>query len=233
MTVQSPNFLASGGLPPSTAVVVTRIRRSARRSPRFCRTNRSGPYSINYTLSVQRSFGNDYTVEARYLGTKGVHFSFRIRSTVFRLVTRLPLCRHSSQSERCDARGLTDLLSATSSARKMQRQEVSGPTATPGLALRTRLRHTCRKVIPNTTAWLTGCQSAIANNFSYNAAFTWSHALDDSTATVFSTCAYSETRLRTSAFSATTGRPRRWIAACGSHCSQLTTSRCLRITAGL
>ena len=31
------------------------------------------PYSINYTLGVQRSFGNNYTVEARYLGTKGVH----------------------------------------------------------------------------------------------------------------------------------------------------------------
>src|SRR5207302_5347843 len=31
------------------------------------------PYSIQWTLGVQQQVHNDYTVEVRYLGTRGVH----------------------------------------------------------------------------------------------------------------------------------------------------------------
>jgi len=71
---QTLNFLAQGGLKPSNAIVISSDPTVARAAvSAFMPNEQIRPYSINYTLGVQRSFGSDYTVEARYLGTKGVH----------------------------------------------------------------------------------------------------------------------------------------------------------------
>ena len=65
LTVQSPNFLANGGLPPSNAIVLTSDPTAARAAvSAFMPNEQIRPYSINYTLSVQRSLGNDYTVRS-------------------------------------------------------------------------------------------------------------------------------------------------------------------------
>jgi hypothetical protein len=37
------------------------------------------PYSINWNLGVQHSFGQDFTAEVRYVGTRGVHLDVQNR----------------------------------------------------------------------------------------------------------------------------------------------------------
>ena len=37
------------------------------------------PYSIQWTLGVQHTFASDYTFEARYLGTRGIHLPQQIQ----------------------------------------------------------------------------------------------------------------------------------------------------------
>ncbi len=38
-------------------------------------TNQRLPYSIQYNLGIQHVFAKNYTFEARYLGSKGVHLT--------------------------------------------------------------------------------------------------------------------------------------------------------------
>lgn len=69
------NFLANGGITPNYggALNSTFTVAQARALTASLITNAILPYSINYNFSVQHVFAQNYTVEARYLGNKGVH----------------------------------------------------------------------------------------------------------------------------------------------------------------
>ena len=67
----APGFLAGGGLSGTSNALST---------PAVARAATSGytpdqmrPYALTYTVSVQRLLGRDYTLEARYIGSRGVH----------------------------------------------------------------------------------------------------------------------------------------------------------------
>jgi outer membrane receptor protein involved in Fe transport len=70
---QGPGFLAHGGFSPSTVV-------TGQLTPAQARANTSGyilnaelPYAIQWNAGIQHVFKQDYTLEVRYLGTRGVH----------------------------------------------------------------------------------------------------------------------------------------------------------------
>jgi hypothetical protein len=80
-TAGRANFLAQGGIPPTPVGGLT--------DPAVARANTSSfipdqevPYSLSYSLSVQRQFAKDYAVEFRYLGTRGVHLLTQNRLNV-------------------------------------------------------------------------------------------------------------------------------------------------------
>jgi len=69
LTKQTPGFLAGGGLPGggtgSRFLQATARRQYVELDP----TAGQWPYSINWNLGVQHSFGKDFTAEIRYVGT--------------------------------------------------------------------------------------------------------------------------------------------------------------------
>jgi hypothetical protein len=71
-TANKPNFLASGGLAGggSGVKVLTRAQAIAATSD-WVPPNVKYPYSENWNLGVQHSFGRNYTAEANYVGTRG------------------------------------------------------------------------------------------------------------------------------------------------------------------
>jgi hypothetical protein len=73
----TPGFLAGGGLPPGTGGV--RVFPDAATAQAHTTTyyppNVKDPKSMDWTLGVQHTFLNDYTVEARYIGTRGTHLN--------------------------------------------------------------------------------------------------------------------------------------------------------------
>lgn len=75
LTANIPNFLANGGLPPGTGGVTTYPTPAAARAATttYYPPDVKDPKSIDWTLGVQHSFWNDYTVEVRYIGTRGIH----------------------------------------------------------------------------------------------------------------------------------------------------------------
>ena len=76
----SPNFLANGGLPNSLVAIPDQP--SARAATAAYLPNQVLPYSINYNLTVQRVFNKNYTAELQYLGTRGVHLPTQNQTNV-------------------------------------------------------------------------------------------------------------------------------------------------------
>lgn len=89
----SGSFLASGGIPPSPGGIATYPNIAAQRfaTSNHIVVNQLDPKSLQWTLGVQHTFFKDYTVEVRYVGTRGIHLNTqerinrqpRINSTVF------------------------------------------------------------------------------------------------------------------------------------------------------
>jgi len=92
----TPNFLKNGGLPPgkggvtnynssnpNCASFITNPTNEAATDVACARAftttavtvNQLDPKSIDWTLGVQHTFWKDYTVEARYVGTRGIHLN--------------------------------------------------------------------------------------------------------------------------------------------------------------
>jgi Carboxypeptidase regulatory-like domain len=188
LNVQIPGFLAGGGLPPSNNVVLTADPVAARAAvSAFMPNEQIRPYSINYTLSVQRSFGNNYTVEARYVGTKGVHLFVQDqinRVTVVSQTFSIPTYLSTPSAATLAGLPLTlgDMRSALNAFTGGFGSNSHGRYGFPS---------TITGVMPEGNSKYNGLALQLVKrytrNFSYTAAFTWSHAMDDSTATVFST----------------------------------------------
>jgi hypothetical protein len=79
----SPNFLKDGGLPPGTGSGVTVLTAAqARPLTSAFLPDQVLPYAETYTLTVQHSFGGDYTAEVGYTGTRGIHLPTQIQLNV-------------------------------------------------------------------------------------------------------------------------------------------------------
>jgi hypothetical protein len=75
LTANTPNFLANGGLPPGSGATVTypTALAAANATSTYYPPNVKDPKSLDWTLGVQHTFWNDYTLEVRYIGTRGIH----------------------------------------------------------------------------------------------------------------------------------------------------------------
>jgi hypothetical protein len=193
LNVQTPGFLAGGGLKPSNAIVITNNPADARAAvSAFMPNEQIRPYSINYTLGVQRSFGSDYVVEARYLGTKGVHLFVQDQlNRITNVTSSFNLPTFFSTPSAADLAGLNLTLGGI----KSNLSALTGAPVTSSNLSNSYFQYgfgsTITAYIPEGNSKYNGLALHVtkrySHNYSYTAAFTWSHALDDSTATVFST----------------------------------------------
>jgi len=71
-------FLAGGGLP-SVAPPFSDQEGAAQATASYVPVDQKTPKSIDWTLGVQHEFAKDYTVEIRYVGTRGIHLPSQIR----------------------------------------------------------------------------------------------------------------------------------------------------------
>jgi Carboxypeptidase regulatory-like domain len=174
-----PNFLANGGIAPSTKTGAL-TQAEARAATAAYVPDQKLPYSIQWNFGIERQFANNYTFEARYLGTRGVHLDVQQRMNISSPVTA--------------ANALPTFFSAPTAG------QLSGLTRTLGDI-------PTDNVLPQfAAAGLTNgiVENAPIGNSSYNGlavelrrrfsrglqligAYTWSHNIDDSTADFFTT----------------------------------------------
>ncbi len=186
------NFLANGGLTAAPPTVQTAASARAGLSSYIWDQNR--PYALNGSFGVQRLLGKDYTLEARYVYTKGVHLYVQDRLNVVPEVT--------------PNNYIPTFTTMPSAAQFASLTKTLGTSSTPGTVEGT-LPYGATPQIPYNNLAIYGFQQNLvgfnpvgdsryhglalqvtkrfSKNFQYLLAYTWSHTEDDSTATLFST----------------------------------------------
>ena len=178
------NFLASGGLPASGP--------SSGLSPADARSLTAGyippvhrPKSYQWNFGIQHEFGSNYLFETRYVGTRGTDLDVQAQLNRWPVVTpanALPV--FWSMPSQAVLNSLPNTLAALTTAYK------NGGNTIP-----TYLNAGFDSIITAYMPWGNSVYHGWANQLSrrfnnglqFIGSYTWSHAIDDSTADVFST----------------------------------------------
>jgi hypothetical protein len=179
----TPNFLANGGLPDTPVAITDPV--VARQNTGAFIPDQEVPYSLTWTGSFQRQLGTDWSLELRYVGTRGIH-----------LLSQNRLNRQAKVAPEDGRRGLPTFLSAPSQA------------TLDSLALDLDQINARSSFVPqfeaagfdgaNVVAFLSngnstyhGASAQVTKRFSrgfqMTSSYTFSHLIDDTTAEVFST----------------------------------------------
>ncbi len=181
LTPDSSNFLAKGGIP-NTPPAANATAAQTRAATSAWIANQKIPYAISYSLSYQRQFQTNWSLELRYLGTRGVHLSTQSRLNIQPRITDtsfLPTYFARPTQAQLDALTLTrNDLNARSQF--VPAYQTAGFTGNNIIAF-----------LPNGNSSYNAFSSQLTRRFNRgflaNVAYTWSHLIDDSTAEVFST----------------------------------------------
>ena len=180
-----PNFLAMGGLPAGTGTLASfggDISAQQAATTGFV-PNQKLPYAETWSLGVEHVFHRDYTLEVRYVGTRGIHLSTQVR------LNRL---------SKVDAtHNLPTYLSAPSDAELASLQNTlttitNRPSILPAYtAPGANFVSSITSFQPNSESNYNGLAVNLTRRFQrglqMNLAYTWSKTMDDATADVFST----------------------------------------------
>lgn len=175
-------FLANGGLPAGGSGLATfPDALTARASTSAFIPNQKLPYSETWNFGIQHVFAKKYIFETRYVGTRGIHLTVQTHINQFAVTNpsnALPTYFSSPAQSTLDAlTSSADNLFAISNI--LPDWENAGFT-NPITAFQ-----------PYGKSIYHGLQTQLTRNFTnglqFQAAWTWSHLLDNSTADVFST----------------------------------------------
>jgi hypothetical protein len=177
----TPGFLAGGGIRPDEAPSGLTAAGARAATSSWLGDQKQG-YSINWNFGVQRVFGKDYAVEARYLGNRGVHLLFQTQLNRIAIVTpdhQLPTFLQAPSQSALDALPLT---LAGLTAERDARGNIFQPFGFNSVI-------TAYLPIGNSSyhGLAIDFNKRFSSNLLFKAGYTWSHAIDDSTAEVFST----------------------------------------------
>jgi hypothetical protein len=179
----APNYLANGGIrnvlaPTGNSVAAARAATSA------WIDDQDVPYSLTYTGSIQRQFGKDYSIEVRYLGTRGVHLLTQNRinrqSKVGNGLSGLPTFLNAPSQAQLNALTLDiDQIQARSN---FEPRFAAAGFTNPGSVV---------GFLSNGNSTYHGASAQLVRRFSegaqLTAAYTYSHLIDDTTAEVNTT----------------------------------------------
>lgn len=181
------NFLANGGLKAALTGAAPSVA-DLRNNVASYTFDQTRPYALTGSLGVQRLLGKDYTLEARYVYTKGVHLWNQTRLNVISRVTPshyIPtyFSMPSASTLASDALTLGAL------------KAILAPGTTAAIPYNDMAAYGLPNNIVGYHPWGNSRYDGLAvqmnkrysANFSYILAYTWSHDFDDSTATNFST----------------------------------------------
>lgn len=173
------NFLTNGGIVPNTSTGPL-SQADARAATAAFIPDQKLPYSIQWNFGIQHQFLNDYTFEARYLGTRGVHLDVQQRINEGSLVSAAnSLPTFFSQPTTAQLAGLTRTLGDFPSDPQLPAFAAAGF----GAAI--------VENAPIGNSIYHGLALQLNRRFSHGlqliGAYTWSHNIDDSTADFFTT----------------------------------------------
>ncbi len=180
------NFLASGGLPPNgpSANFTTAQARSltAGYVPNVQR-----PESYQWNFGIQHEFGSNYVFETRYLGTRGTYLPVQIqldRQPVVNASNALPV--YWSMPSAATLNSLPNTLAGLNAILSAGGNVIPGYRNAGFQSIITSYQPWGNSIYHG---WANELSRRYSNGLQFIGSYTWSHAIDDSTAEVFSTYA--------------------------------------------
>ena len=179
----APGYLASGGIP-NVLAPSGNDPAAARAATSAYIADQEVPYSLTWTGSYQRQIGQNWSVEARYIGTRGIHLLTQNRinrqAKVSPQLGGLPTFMSRPSQAQLDALTLNlDTINARSNF--VPSYFNAGFTNNGSIV----------GFLSNGNSTYNGASAQLtrrfAQGFQLTAAYTWSHLIDDTTAEVFST----------------------------------------------
>jgi len=187
LSSNAPNFLANGALAGISPGLPTDAL-GARAIIGSYTFGGKRPYGLTWTGGVQRLLGRDYTFEARYTGTKGVHMWNQSRLNI------LPLVSPSNYIPTFfSLPSAGTLASLTKTFQDVSSYVVPGGTGDrpfdqlASLGFQNNLVAYAPQSYSSYHGLALQLTKRYSHGLSYTVAYTWSHLLDDATATNFST----------------------------------------------
>jgi hypothetical protein len=179
----TPGFLAGGGLPDTPVSITDPV--DARLNTGAWIPDQEVPYSLTWTGSYQRQFGSDWSLELRYVGTRGIHLLSQNRINRQAKVSPedgrpgLPTFFSAPTQAQLDALSLTlDQINARSSfVPRFANAGFNGASVVAFLSDGNSTYH-------GGSAQVT---KRFSRGFQMTSSYTFSHLIDDTTAEVFST----------------------------------------------
>jgi carboxypeptidase family protein len=180
-TVFTGPFLAKGGLAPGKVSSGANLSQTdARSATSSFIPDQVLPYSIQWTLGVQQQWHRDYIVEVRYLGTRGVHLL--VQNQMFRFAPAQPNRTLPTYLSQPTQAALDASTLSLANLQAISRNPILGPQGFDSTI-------TWWPPIGNSSyhGLATQVTRRLSNGLQFVGAYTWSHNIDDSTATHFST----------------------------------------------
>jgi hypothetical protein len=181
-TPTTTGFLANGGIP-NVVPQTTTSAAAARAATSAWIEDQKVPYALSYSLSIQRQFLTNWSLETRYLGTRGVHLPTQNRLNAQAKTTdTIFLPTFLSRPSQAQLDSLTVTLEDTINPRSRfvpayANAGFNGANVVGFVSNGSSTYH----------AFSTQLTRRFTGGFLANAAYTWSKLIDDSTAEVFST----------------------------------------------
>jgi hypothetical protein len=179
----SAPFLAHGGIPPTLPVIGGTVTPAeARASTSAYIPNQEVPYSVQWNFDVQHVFHQDYTLDVRYMGTRGVHLIVQdqINKTNPPVTATQNLPTYLSAPSQAALNALPLTLNALQALSPLN----------PAFAA-AGFRQSITAMMPIGNSSYNGLAVQLTRRFSrglqFIGAYTWSHNIDDSTAAFFTT----------------------------------------------
>lgn len=180
-------FLAGGGILPGPGGVRTfpTPAAQAHATSAYIPPNTKDPKSIDWTLGIQHTFAKDYTLEVRYVGTRGIHLPAQIQLNKRPVVTSsfsLPTYTVAPNQAALDALPVT-------------LTQINSAVTAKGNVVPAFLAAGFDSTITSYQPWASSTYHGLAtqlnkrmsNGLQFVGAYTYSHLIDDATAEVFST----------------------------------------------
>ncbi len=198
-TAPTPNFLASGGLPPGSGSLQTFPTVAAQRAATSAYVpNQRLPYSETWSLSVERVFAKNYTLEARYVGTRGIHLPTQVqynKQSPVTLANSLPTFMAAPSPAQLDAlpntlSGLQQIDAAGQNINAFTpaaRAAGFGPTGLDDTTSYSNITSYQPDSESNYNGGALNLTRRFQAGLQMNVAYTYSKTMDDATAEVFST----------------------------------------------
>lgn len=175
------SFLANGGISPTASAGGPLSPAKARSLTSAYIPNEKLPYSINWSFDIQHVFAQNYTLDIRYLGTRGVHLPAQVQ------LNRIPKIFLTSYIPTF----LTAPSPATLAALPITLGQIQARSSLDPAYKAAGFTNTITSYQPEDSSTYHGLAVQLNRRFSnglqFIGSYTWSHDMDNGTAEVYST----------------------------------------------